>query len=140
MNRNNLRNPSFICRRNSFCILKYIYFQRLERAMDAPVASTSKAKPEPKLPKKSAGANDVIKSLEDLKLENDVGDIEVMNAQQLVLQYFKSVYKQKMPDVVKNTVKKVGDYVQQKNQEETVAEGTNLDKFAHFLLNKANYI
>ena len=109
--------------------------------MDAAVASTSKPKPEVKLPKKSVGANDVIKSLEGLKLEDDdLGDIEVMNAQQLVLQYFKSVYKQKMPEIVKNTVKKVGDYVQQKNQEETVAEGTSLDKFAHFLLNKANDI
>ena len=98
--------------------------------MDAAVASTSKPKLEVKLPKKSVGANDVIKSLEDLKLENDVGDIEVMNAQQLVLQYFKSVYKQKMPDVVKNTVKKVADYVHKKNQKETVAEGTNLSEFA----------
>ena len=96
--------------------------------MDAAVASTSKPKPEVKLPKKSVGANDVIKSLEDLKLEDeDLGDIEVMNAQQLVIQYFKSVYKQKMPEVVKDTVKKVGDYVQEKNQDENVAEGTNFN-------------
>ena len=91
--------------------------------MDA-VASTSKPKPEVKLPKKSVGANDVIKSLGDLKLEDGLGDEQVMNAQQLLIQYFKSVYKQKMPDVVKETVKKVGDYLHEKNQEENIAEGT----------------
>ena len=54
---------------------------------------------------------EIIEKINDLNLEDSVGDKTVLKAQNLLLQYFKSSHKQKMPDVIKTTLKTVDKYV-----------------------------
>ena len=88
--------------------------------------------PAPKLAKKSTAVDDIIKQIGDLKLNDDIDDEKVVRAQQQIIQYYKSVHKQKMPDIIKATVKVVDSYVQKKDQDVIDYIEGNGKKLCHF--------
>ena len=80
--------------------------------------------PPPPPPPRNAN---VLEELENMNL--DGSSISVINAQSLLLKYFKSLHKNKMPDIVKQTLETVSDNVLNLGIENVAQRNGNLHNF-----------
>ena len=103
-------------------MLQFVFwFQARDKVLKVQNPNTP---PPPPPPPRNAN---VLEELENMNL--DGSSISVINAQSLLLKYFKSLHKNKMPDIVKQTLETVSDNVLNLGIENVAQRNGNLHNF-----------
>ena len=103
-------------------MLQFVFwFQARDKVLKVQNPNTP---PPPPPPPRNAN---VLEELENMNL--DGSSISVINAQSLLIKYFKSLHKSKMPDIVKQTLETVSDNVLNLGIENVAQRNGNLHNF-----------